>query len=85
MSFMDCIIGQAKKGFISQKDAERLNAMYESLFKRYSESLGDGAAAHAAAESMVRVQEKIILQEIENDVAFVKGLKKIRADITATK
>lgn len=85
MSFMDCIIGQAKKGFISQRDAEYLNAMYEKLFKRYSESLGDGAAAHAAAEAMVRVQEKIILQEIENDVAFVKGLKKIRSDITATK
>lgn len=85
MSFMDCIIGQAKKGYISQKDAEHLNSMYETLFRRYSETLGDSAAAHAAAESMVRVQEKIILQEIENDVAFVKGLKKIRSDITATK
>lgn len=85
MSFIDCIIGQAKKGFISQKDAAELNAMYEKLYSRYRETLGDGAAAHAAAESMVRVQEKIILKEIENDVAFVKGLKKIRSDISGTK
>ncbi len=85
MSFMDCIIGQAKKGFISQKDAAELNAMYENLYQRYSETLGDAAAAHAAAESMVRVREKVILQEIENDVAFVKGLKRIRSEITAKK
>lgn len=74
-----------KTGFLPQVKAMEIVEMYERLYARYAETLGDGAAAHAAAESIVRVQEKIILQEIENDIAFIKGLKKIRADVTATK
>ncbi len=91
MTFRDCImshvkagtLGKDKKGFIPEAKARELVDLYETLMQRYTESMGDGAAAHAAAEAVVRTQEKIILQEIENDLAFVKGLKKIRADITA--
>lgn len=93
MSFRDCILkqieagtmGATKSGFMPERKARELVDLYETLYARYSETLGDGAAAHAAAESVVRVQQKIILQEIENDINFVKGLKKIRADINKTK
>lgn len=93
MSFRDCILkhieagtfGATKSGFLPESKARELVSMYEQLYARYSETLGDGAAAHAAAESLVRTQEKIMLQEIENDIAFVKGLKKIRGDINATR
>lgn len=93
MSFRDCIMkhiqdgtfAATRSGFIPQRKAEELVALYEQLYARYSETLSDGAAAHAAAESIVRNQERIILQEIENDIAFVKGLKTIRQDISASK
>jgi hypothetical protein len=93
MSFRDCILkhiqdgvlGPTKTGFMPEAKARELIGIYESLYAKYSETLGDGAAAHAAAETVVRTQEKIILQDIENDIAFVKGLKKIRSDISATK
>lgn len=93
MSFRDCILGHinagtfgpTKSGFLPQRKAEELVAMYDSLYERYLETMGDGAAAHAAAEAIVKTQEKIMLKEIENDIAFVKGLKTIRAQVNTEK
>lgn len=82
MSFLDCILSQGKQGLISQKQAEELAYEYERLVQRYTETMGDGAAAHMAADKIVKVKEQIILKKIENEISFAIGLQKIRADIT---
>lgn len=85
MSFVNCIFGQVKAGVLTDRQARELYSMYETLFARYLDTLGDAAAAHAAADHLVAIRQKVLMQEIENDMAFIKGLKKIRADIARTK
>lgn len=85
MSFSECINAHAMKGFLTKAQAKELLDMYEGMLSRFSETLGDEAAAHAAAEHFVKIREQIMLKELSNDMEFVKGLKKIRSDISTTK
>ena len=81
MSFTKCINAHAMKGFLTEKQAKDLNAEYEKLYRRYEKSMGDGAAAHAAAEHFVRIQQEIIQKKMENDIGHVLALKKVKEDI----
>lgn len=80
------------KGFLTDKQAKDLNAEYEKLYRRYEQSMGDGAAAHAAAEHFVKIQQSVIQKKMENDInhalaltAVKEGLKTSAAKIGAEK
>lgn len=83
MSFIDCIKGQAKKGFLTKKQAEDLNREYEKLFERYKETMGDVDAAHRAADHFVQVQESIIRKRTENDIRHALALDNFKKDLRA--
>lgn len=81
MSFQNCINGHKLKGFLTEKQARDLNERYEKLYAKYSETMGDGGAAHAAAEHFVRIEQSIIQKKMENDINHALALKTVRSDI----
>jgi len=81
MTFQNCINAHALKGFLTEKQAKELNAEYEKLYARYERTLGDGAAAHAAAEHFVMIQQAIIQKKMENEINHALALRTIRADL----
>ncbi len=81
MTFTNCINAHAMKGFLTEAQARELNAEYEELFARFQKSMGDGAAAHAAAEHYVKIKQSIIQKKMQNEVNHALALKKVKADL----
>lgn len=81
MTFQKCINSHALKGFLTKKQAEDLNAEYEKLYRRYEQSMGDGAAAHAAAEHYVKIKQSIIQKKMENDINHALAFKTVKEDL----
>ena len=84
MSFTKCINAHAMKGFLTEKQAKDLNAEYEKLYRRYEKSMGDGAAAHAAAEHFVKIQQSIIQKKMENDINHALALTTVKQELKNT-
>lgn len=84
MSFTRCINAHAMKGVLTEKQAKYLNEQYEKLYRRYSESMGDGAAAHAAAEHFVQIEQRVIQKKMENDINHALALKTVRAELKSS-
>lgn len=78
MSFTKCINAHAMKGFLTEKQARDLTAEYEKLVRRYETTMGDGAAAHAAADHFVRVQTAVIQKKMENEINHTLAQKTVR-------
>lgn len=91
MSFKDCIlgriadgtIGKDKKGFLPEAKARALVMEYDNLVARYTESMGDEAAAHAAAEHFVAIKSAIINKKIENDLTHFLVQKRVDEQLKA--
>lgn len=81
MTFTRCINAHALKGFLTEKQAKELNAEYEKLYRRYYNSMGDSAAAHAAAEHFVGIKQSIIQKKMENDINHALAMKTVRQDL----
>lgn len=86
MSFIDCIRRQVEqgkdgKGLIPESRARELINMYDELFDKYRASLGDDAAAHAAAEHFVTIQQKVIAKKMENDISAALAQKRVNEEI----
>lgn len=81
MSFTKCINAHAMKGFLTEKQARDLNAEYEKLYRRYEKSMGDGAAAHAAAEHFTNIMQATIQKKMENDINHALAMKTVKQDL----
>lgn len=84
MTFQKCINSHAMKGFLTEKQAKDLNAEYEKLYSRYEKSMGDGAAAHAAAEHFVKIQQAVIQKRMENDINHALALRNVKQELKNT-
>lgn len=81
MTFQKCINAHAIKGFLTEKQARDLNSEYEKLYARYERALGDGAAAHAAAEHFVKIQQSVIQKKMENEINHALALSTFKQDL----
>lgn len=81
MSFRKCINAHAMKGFLTEKQAKELLNEYEKLYARYEKTLGDSAAAHAAAEHFVNIQQSVIQKKMENDINHALALTTVRKEL----
>ena len=78
MSFIKCIQGNPA---LSPAQADKLVKEYNELFERYRGTMGDVAAAQAAATKYVEIQEKIIAKKNENAVRDVLAWQDIKTKI----
>lgn len=90
MSFDDCIrghIGEAmderKKGAIPQAKAKEIIEEYQRLLERYTETLGDEAAAHRAAEHYTNIMHKVIAKRIQNDINHVLAQRRVTSSLNS--
>ena len=81
MSFIDCINGRVKDGTLSSGRGRELNNRYNALVSKYTENMGSAQAASEAAAQIVKIQERVLLKEINNKMLHASYLQTVKADL----
>lgn len=81
MAFFDCIISKASKGLLSEKQAKETTDLYEKLFRRYQNTMGDDAAAHAAANQAQNLLSQRLIKENQNNVRAASFQSRVTKDL----
>lgn len=85
MSFKDCIsaqlLGPDKKGLVTEKQAQDLLSEYDTLVDRYTNTLGDAAAAEDAARKFIETKQAQVIDENRAKIKHAVYQKRLKQDI----
>lgn len=68
MAFINCIQGKADAGLLTPKQALELQGKYDSLVKRYTNTMGNEQAAAQAAADLVKVEASVLAEKKRNQI-----------------
>lgn len=81
MSFLNCILGHVKNGKLSEASAKALETEFDDLVKKYEKTMGNTAAAQAAAQRIVSTKTNILLKKSENEIYHAIYQRSIRQEL----